>query len=65
MNAVAVRTAGRYLGAWGAIALCVILLSLLFTFLGTITCAVLAGMMMGAFKDAKWFSVSVSWFSRR
>ena len=60
MNAVAVRTAGRYLGAWGAIVLCVILLSLLFTFLGTITCAVLAGMMMGAFKGAKWFSVSVS-----
>jgi hypothetical protein len=60
MNAVAVRTAGRYLGAWGAIVLCVILLSLLFTFLGTITCAVLAGMMMGAFKGAKWFSVLVS-----
>jgi hypothetical protein len=60
MNAVAIKTAGRYLGAWGAIVLCVILLSLLFTFLGTITCAVLAGMMMGAFKGAKWFSVSVS-----
>jgi hypothetical protein len=60
MNAVAFRTAGRYLGAWGAIVLSVILLSLLFTFLGTITSAVLAGMMMGAFKGAKWFSVSVS-----
>lgn len=60
MNAVAIRTAGRYLGAWGAIVLCVVLLSLLFTFLGTITCAVLAGMMMGAFKGAKCFSVSVS-----
>jgi hypothetical protein len=60
MSAVAVRAVGRYLGAWGAIVLCVILLSLLFTFLGTITCAVLAGMMMGAFKGAKWFSVSVS-----
>ena len=60
MNAVVVKTAGRYLGAWGAIVLCVILLSLLFTFLGTITCAALAGMMMGAFKGAKWFSVSVS-----
>jgi hypothetical protein len=60
MNAVVFKTAGRYLGAWGAIVLCVILLSLLFTFLGTITCAVLAGMMMGAFKGAKWFSVSVS-----
>ncbi len=60
MNAVAVRTAGRYFGAWGAIVLCVVLLSLLFTFLGTITCAVLVGMMMGAFKGAKWFSVCVS-----
>ena len=60
MNAVAIRTAGRYLGAWGAIVLCVVLLSLLFTFLGTITCAVLAGMMMGAFKGAKWFSLLVS-----
>jgi hypothetical protein len=60
MNAVAFRTAGRYLGAWGAMVLFVVLLSLLFTFLGTITCAVLAGMMMGAFKGAKWFSVSVS-----
>jgi hypothetical protein len=60
MNALAFRTAGRYLGAWGAIVLAVILLSLLFTFLGTITSAVLAGMMMGAFKGAKWFSLSVS-----
>lgn len=60
MNVVAVKTAGRYLGAWGAIVLCVILLSLLFTFLGTITSAALVGMMMGAFKGAKWFSASIS-----
>ena len=45
MNVVAVKTAGRYLGAWGAIVLCVILLSLLFTFLGTITSAALVGML--------------------
>lgn len=54
------RNAGRYLGAWGAIVLGVVLLSFLFTFLGTITCAVLIGMMMGAFKGARWFSVAVS-----
>jgi hypothetical protein len=60
MNAVAFRTVGRYLGAWGVIVLSVILLSVLFTFLGTITSAVLAGMMMGAFKGVKWFSVVVS-----
>ena len=60
MNATAIRTAGGYLAAWGAIVCSVVLLSFLFTFLGTITCAVLIGMMMGAFKGAKWFSVSVS-----
>ena len=60
MNALVFRTAGKYLAAWGAIVFFVVLLSLLFTFLGTITCAVLTGMMMGAFKGAKWFSVLVS-----
>ena len=60
MNATAIRTGGRYLGAWGAIVIGVVLLSVVFTFLGTITCAVLVGMMMGAFKGAKWFSVLVS-----
>jgi hypothetical protein len=60
MNSMAIRTAGRYLGAWGAIVFGVILLSVIFTFLGTITCAVLVGMMMGALKGAKWFSVLVS-----
>ena len=60
MNALALRTAGKYLGAWGAIVLCVVLLSCLFTFLGTITCAVLVGMMLGAFKGARWFAVAAS-----
>ncbi len=60
MNTVALRTVGKYLGAWGAIVLCVVLLSCLFTFLGTITCAVLVGMMLGAFKGARWFSAAVS-----
>ena len=35
-------------------------LSVIFNILGTITCAVLAGMMMGAFKGAKWLSALVS-----
>jgi hypothetical protein len=60
INGAAIRTAGKYLGAWGAIVLGVILLSVIFTFLGTITCAVLVGMMMGAVKGARWFSVLVS-----
>lgn len=60
MNATVIRAAGRYLGALGAIVIGVVLLSVIFTFLGTITCAVLVGMMMGAFKGARWFSVLVS-----
>jgi hypothetical protein len=60
MNATVIRTAGRYLGAWGAIVFGVILLSVIFTFLGTITCAVLVGMMMGAMRGARWFAVLVS-----
>jgi hypothetical protein len=60
MNAAAIRTAARYFGAWGAIVCLVVFLSFLFTVLGTITCAVLAGMMLGALKGAKWFSASVS-----
>jgi len=60
MNVTVIRTAGRYLGVWGAILVGVLLLSVIFTFLGTITCAVLVGMMMGAVKGARWFSVLVS-----
>jgi hypothetical protein len=60
MSAVAMRNAGKYFGAWGAIVLCVVLLSCLFNILGAITCAALVGMMLGAFKGARWFSVAVS-----
>jgi hypothetical protein len=60
MNAAAVRTAGRYLGVWAGIALFVGLVSFTFTFLGAMACAVLAGMMMGAFKGPRWFPVMVS-----
>ena len=60
MSATTIRVAGSYLGAWVAIVCFVVLLSLTFTFLGTLTCAVLAGLMMGAFKGARWFSVTVS-----
>ncbi len=60
MNVAAVRTAGRYLGVWVAITLFVSLVSFTFTFLGTITSAVLAGIMMGGFKGSKCFSVLVS-----
>ena len=38
----------------------VVLLTLVFSFLGTIVCAVLAGMMMGATKPSRWLSVPMS-----
>lgn len=60
MNAAALRTAGRYLGMWVAIVLGVGLVSFTFTFLGTLACAALVGMMMGALKGEKWFSAMVS-----
>jgi hypothetical protein len=60
MSATPIRVAGSYLGAWVAIVCFVVLLSFAFTFLGTLTCAVLTGLMMGAFKGARWFSVSIS-----
>lgn len=60
MNATAIRTAGKYLAIYGAIGFSVVLLSVLFNILGTITAAVLVGMMLGAFKGARGFSVWVS-----
>lgn len=60
MSATPIRVAGSYLGAWVAIVCFVVLLSFTFTFLGTLSCAVLAGLMMGAFKGARWFAVSIS-----
>jgi len=60
MKLLAMRTAGKFLGAWIAIVSFVGLVSLTFTVIGTLACAVLVGMMMGAFKGGKWFSVLVS-----
>lgn len=60
MNAKAIRKAGKYLGAWGAIVFGVVFLSVIFNILGTITGAVLVGMMMGAVKGKRWFSGLVS-----
>jgi len=60
MNALVIQTAGRRAAGWGAIALFAGFLSVIFSFLGTITCAALVGMMLGAINYSRWFSVSVS-----
>lgn len=60
MNAAALKMAARYAGRWSAIVFFVLLLTLIFSFLGTIICAVLAGMMFGATKHVRWQALLIS-----
>jgi hypothetical protein len=60
MNSLAIKAAGRYFGCWGAMVFFVVLLTTIFSFLGTIICAVLAGMMMGAAKHKRWQALPVA-----
>lgn len=60
MNAAPLKVAARYLGRWSAIVFFVVLLTLIFSFLGTIICAVLAGMMFGATKHVRWQAMLIS-----
>lgn len=55
-----IKIAVQYLLGAAAIAFFVSLLTFIFSFLGTIFCAALAGMMLGAFKNLRWQSVPVS-----
>ena len=48
MNTRMILAVAKRLGLWGALVLVVTLLTLLFNVLGTLTCAVAIGMMMGA-----------------
>lgn len=54
------KIAVQYLAGTVAIAFFVSLLTFIFSFLGTIFCAALAGMMLGAFKNLRWQSVPFS-----
>lgn len=54
------KAALGYLVGWVLIIAFVVLLSLIFSFLGTIICAALAGMMMGATRMPRLSSVAVS-----
>jgi len=54
MDATFVRIALRHIGGWLLLIFFVTLLSIIFSFLGTIFCAALAGMMLGAMRRARW-----------
>jgi hypothetical protein len=60
MKVSAIKAAVRYLGCWCAMVFFVVLLTTIFSFLGTIICAVLAGMMMGAAKHRRWQAIPVA-----
>ena len=60
MNAKTLRTVSSYIAGWCALVSFVLLLTFIFSFLGTIFCAVLAGMMLGAMKPHRWYSVPIS-----
>lgn len=60
MNSTPLHPAAKELGQWVLFVLGVVLLTLLFSFLGTIMVAVLAGMMMGVTRCWNWRALLVS-----
>ena len=60
MNFFATRIVLRQIILWCVLVAVVALLTLLFTILGTLTCAVLTGMMMAASDHRRWQTVPVS-----
>lgn len=60
MNATPFRVAARYLLAWATVVFFVALLTFIFSFLGTIMCAVLGGMMLGAARLGRWHNLLAS-----
>jgi uncharacterized membrane protein len=60
MIAKPVRLAAAYVGGTCLIVFFSALLTFIFSFLGTIFCAVLAGMMIGAARKARWQAIPLS-----
>jgi len=60
MRATTIRAALRYFAGWGTAILFVVLLTLIFSFLGAFFCAALAGMMVGSVKLPRWQTIAVS-----
>src|ERR1035438_8644004 len=57
MNSMPLKSAVQNVGLCSVLVFFVVLLTLVFSFLGTIICAALAGMMMGATRPSRWLSV--------
>jgi hypothetical protein len=62
MSLQPIKTAFKYAGAWSVALAFVTLLTIIFSFLGTLFCAALGGMMMGATKASGKLSVPFSVF---
>jgi hypothetical protein len=60
MRTVPLKAAAQYAGGLAIGTFFVVLLSFIFSFLGTIFCAALAGMMLGTLHTHKWQSIPVS-----
>ncbi len=60
MKSISVGVAGRQFGLAMALVLSVALATLLFSFLGTIACGALVGMMLGATRRWRWWVIFVS-----
>jgi hypothetical protein len=60
MKASRIIAVARFVGGWIIIAFFIALLTFIFSFLGTILCAVLAGMMFGAVRSHWWKALAAS-----
>ncbi len=60
MNAVPIRKDLKLVGAWCALVAVTVLLTLLFSILGNLSCAVVAGLILGSVPRSWWKLVSVS-----
>lgn len=60
MNSALIRVCVKQAGLWCILVIAVVLLTMLFTILGTITCAVLTGVMMASTRHQRWQTIPVS-----
>lgn len=60
MNFGPVKLALKHLCLWLVLVGVVLLLTLLFNFFGTLSCAALAGMMLGAIKHRRWLALPIA-----
>jgi hypothetical protein len=63
MSSLPLKSALKQVGAWSIVVIFLALLTVIFSFLGTLFCAALGGMMMGATKASKRLSLAFSLLS--